>query len=399
MGINFEFATATQVIFGNGTVSKVPELLRGMGHKVFLVTGKNPARAKFLAENLEAVGFSVFSFRVEKEPDTEMISAGVKLARQKGCEAVVGFGGGSVIDSAKAIAALVPNKGELLDYLEVIGLGKKLEEEPLPFIAVPTTAGTGAEVTKNAVIHSPEHNVKVSLRSPLMFPDVAVVDPELTLSVPPEITATTGMDALTHLLETFVSNQSTPFIDMFCREGMRRISVSLKKAFDKGDDLKAREDMAFAAMLGGIALANVKLGAVHGFAGPMGGMFPVPHGAVCAALLPPVMDVNIGAVKEQNHQQTLAKYDEVAQILTGNSKARAADGIQWAMDMVDYLKIPHLSAFGLSVSDFPVLVEKAKKASSMKGNPVLLSDEQLMKILMNLNILNEQKKQVGLKYC
>jgi alcohol dehydrogenase class IV len=172
---------------------------------------------------------------------------------------------------------------------------------------------------------------------------------------------------------------------------MRRISASLKKAFDKGDDLSARGDMAFAAMLGGMALANVKLGAVHGFAGPMGGMFPVPHGAVCAAVLPAVMDVNIRAVKEQNHQQTLAKYDEVAQILTGNSKARAADGIQWAKDMVKYLKIPSLSAFGLSVANFPILVEKAKNASSMKGNPVLLGDEQLMEILLNLNIRNDQK--------
>lgn len=379
--MSFEFATATQVIFGNGTVSKIPQLLQGKGHNIFLVTGKNPLRAKFLTENLEAEGFSVFSFQVEKEPDTGMISNGAKLAREMTCDAVVGFGGGSVIDSAKAIAALVPNKGELPEYLEVIGQGKKLKEKPLPFIAVPTTAGTGAEVTKNAVIHSPEHQVKVSLRSPLMFPDVAVVDPELTLSAPPEITATTGMDALTHLLETFVSNQSNPFIDMFCREGMRRISVSLKKVFDKGDDLKAREDMAFAALLGGMALANVKLGAVHGFAGPMGGMFPVPHGAVCAALLPAVMEVNLKVLEEQKQQQILEKYDEVAQILTGNSKARAADGIQWAKDMVNYLKIPRLSLFGLSVSDFPVLVEKAKKASSMKGNPVVLNDGQLTEIL------------------
>ena len=386
MGINFEFATATRLIFGNGTVSKVPHLMRGMGHIVLLITGGNASRAKLLTENLEAEGFGVVSFRVGKEPDTGLISGGVKLARETGCEAVVGFGGGSVIDSAKAIAALAPNKGDLLDYLEVIGQGKKLEEKPLPFIAVPTTAGTGAEVTKNAVIHSPGHNVKVSLRSPLMFPDAAVVDPELTLSVPPEITATTGMDALTHLLETFVSNQANPFIDMFCREGMRRISASLKKAFDQGNDLKAHEDMAFAAMLGGMALANVKLGAVHGFAGPMGGMFPVPHGAVCAALLPAVMEININAVKQKKQHQSLKKYDEAARILTGSPKARATDGIKWAKNMVDVLKIPNLSVFGLSASDFPVLVEKAKNASSMKGNPVLLSDEQLMEILLSLNI-------------
>jgi alcohol dehydrogenase class IV len=381
MGISFEYATATQVIFGSGTVSKVPHLLQGMGKNILLVTGKNSGRAKFLTENLETEGFSVFHFQVEKEPDTEMVSNGANLAREMACDAVVGFGGGSVIDSAKAIAALVPNKDELLDYLEVIGKGKKLEEKPLPFIAIPTTAGTGAEVTKNAVIHSPEHHVKVSLRSALMFPDVAVVDPELTLSMPPEITATTGMDALTHLLETFVSNQSNPFIDVFCREGMRRVSSSLKKAYENGTDLQAREDMAFAAMLGGMALANVKLGAVHGFAGPMGGMFPVPHGAVCAALLPAVIEVNIRALENEKQVQALAKYDAVAQILTGHSNARATDGIQWAKNMVGVLKIPHLSAFGLSVSDFPVLVEKAKNASSMKGNPLVLSDGQLTEIL------------------
>ncbi len=381
MGINFEFATATQIIFGNGTVSKIPQLLQEMGKNIFLVTGKNPERAKFLTENLEAEGFTVIHFRIEKEPDTEMISNGAKLARETACDAVVGFGGGSVIDSSKAVAALVPNKGNLLDYLEVIGKGKKLEEKPLPFIAIPTTAGTGAEVTKNAVIHSPQHNVKVSLRSPLMFPDVAVIDPELTLSMPPEITATTGMDALTHLLETFVSNQANPFIDMFCIEGMRRISVSLKKAHENGDDLKAREDMAFAAMLGGMALANVKLGAVHGFAGPMGGMFPVPHGAVCAALLPAVMEINIRKVKEQKQIQTLEKYREVAQILTGNLNAKAEDGIHWTAEMVKALRIPSLSAFGLSSSDFPDLVEKAKKASSMKGNPVLLNNKQLTEVL------------------
>jgi alcohol dehydrogenase class IV len=381
MGINFEFTTATKVIFGNVSVSKVPHLLQGMGRNVLLVTGKNPERAKFLTESLETEGFNVFSFQVEKEPDTGMISNGVKLARETGCEAVVGFGGGSVIDSAKAIAAMVPNKGDLLDYLEVIGKGKKPKEKPLPFIAIPTTAGTGAEVTKNAVIHSPEHNVKVSLRSPLMFPDVAVVDPELTLSLSPEITATTGMDALTHLLETFVSNQANPFIDMLCREGMRRISASLKNAFENGKNLAARENMAFAAMLGGMALANVKLGAVHGFAGPMGGMFPVPHGAVCAALLPAVMEINIKTLQKQNQNQLLEKYREVAQILTGTPDAKIEDGINWAGEMVKALKVPSLAAFGLSSSDFPVLVENAKKASSMKGNPVLLSKEQLTAIL------------------
>jgi alcohol dehydrogenase class IV len=380
MGLNFNFSTATQILFGNGTIAKVPELLNNYGSKILLVTGKNSERAKPLSDRLSSAS-DIYCFRVEKEPSVEVIDEGVELARENHCEAIVGFGGGSVIDSAKAIAALTPNAGELLDYLEVIGKGKKLEEKPLPFIAIPTTAGTGAEASKNSVIYSAEHKVKVSLRSPLMFADVAVIDPELTLSVPPEVTATTGMDALTHLLETFVSNQANPFIDNFGREGMQRVSRSLLKAYENGSNLEAREDMAYAALLGGMALANVKLGAVHGFAGPMGGMFPVPHGAVCARLLPAVMEANLESVKAQNLNHIISKYHEVAQLLIGESKARSEDGIQWAQQMVEKLKIPSLSAFGLTPDDFPALVEKAKKASSMKGNPVVLSDESLMLIL------------------
>jgi alcohol dehydrogenase class IV len=321
MGLNFEFATATQIIFGCGTLKKVPGILKSKGRRILLVTGSDSRRAAVFTELLPAPLFSVSHFRVEREPTTHMITEGVEFARTNGCEAVVGFGGGSVIDSAKAIAALIPNSGDLIEYLEVIGKGRVLENPPVPFIAIPTTAGTGAEVTKNAVIHSPEHQVKVSLRSPLMFPAVAVVDPELTVSMPPHITATTGMDALTHLLETFVSNQPNPFIDMICREGMQSISRSLRTAFEDGSNLKAREDMAFASMLGGMALANVKLGAVHGFAGPMGGMLPVPHGAVCAALLPAVMKVNFQAVAGSHLVHSVERFHEVGQLLTGNPDA------------------------------------------------------------------------------
>ena len=379
MGLNFDFTTSKRIIFGCGSVAKVPELLKGTDRKILLVTGKNIERSRQLTDSLPADKY--VKFTVSTEPTTEIINKGAEFARQNECGRIVGFGGGSVIDSAKAIAALAPNKGDLMDYLEVIGSGNELEVNPLPFIAIPTTAGTGAEATKNAVIHSPEHKVKVSLRSPLMFPEVAVVDPELTLSMPPEITATSGMDALTHLLETFVSNQSNPFIDNFCREGMKRVASSLKRAYDSGNDIHAREDMAYASLLGGMALANVKLGAVHGFAGPMGGMFPVPHGAICALLLPAVMEVNIRAVTEQKLDSYYLKFTEVAKILTGNPNVRAEDGIRWAEEMVKYLKIPSLSDYGVTEADFPVAVEKAKSASSMKGNPVILSDDELMEIL------------------
>jgi alcohol dehydrogenase class IV len=381
MGLKFEYATATKIIFGSGTAQNLPSLLKGFGRKIMLVTGRNTQRYDGLVQRLLKENFGVTMFTIPTEPSTEIVSEGAEVVREKGCTVVVGVGGGSVIDGAKAIAALAPNSGNVTDYLEVIGKGKVLEKHPLPFIAVPATAGTGAEVTKNAVIRSGEHKVKVSLRSDFMFPRVAVIDPELTFSMTPEITAATGMDALTHLLETFVSNQSNPFIDTLCREGMFRISASLETAYDDGSNRIAREDMAFAAMLGGMALANVKLGAVHGFAGPLGGMFSAPHGAVCATLLPAVMKVNYKAVKEQNLQHFIERYHELGRLLTGNSKAAAPDGIEWVERMNQKLQIPRLSSFGVSFSDFPSLIEKARNSSSMKGNPVVISYGELHKVL------------------
>lgn len=378
--MNFSFATASKIIFGSHAFEQVPELVGSFSKKAMLVTGSSIKRASELAEKLEP-GIEITIFQIESEPTTQMITRGMQLAREKECGVVLAIGGGSVIDAAKAIAAMATNPGELMDYLEVIGRGKPLPERPLPCIAVPTTAGTGAEVTKNSVIKSPENNVKVSLRSDYMYPDVAVVDPLLTLSMPPELTASTGVDAFTHLQETFVSNQSNPFIDMICREGLKRISRSLLKAFNDGNDIEAREDMAMASMLGGMALANVKLGAVHGFAGPMGGMFLIPHGTVCASLVSAVIETNIDALTVQNGD--LSKYSELAKILTQNEKAEAKDSIRWVKELVTGLKIPPLANFGLRRNDFPALVQKAKVASSMKGNPVTLNDEQLNQILEN----------------
>ena len=381
MGVNFEYATSTRIIFENGSFKKVPVLIKELGSKVFIVTGKNQKLVNQLSEWLTAINIQFELFSIYSEPITTDIEIGTELARKTGCSVVVGIGGGSVIDSAKAIAALAPNKGELTDYLEVIGKGRKLEEAPLPFIAIPTTAGTGAEVTKNSVIKSTEHNVKVSLRSDLLYPKLAVIDPVLTLTMPPALTASTGVDALTHLLETFVSIQSNSFIDMFCREGMKRISAFLEIAFLDGNNLEARENMAMAGMLGGLALANVKLGAVHGFAGPLGGMFPIPHGAICACLLPAVMEINIATLKDKNQHSQLLKYNEVAQILTGYNTAVAGDGVVRVKELVKKLQIPTLSDFHLSTDSFPELIEKAKNSSSMKGNPVELDNEQLQEIL------------------
>ncbi|NQU43994.1 iron-containing alcohol dehydrogenase, partial [bacterium] len=275
--MRFEFATAGRIIFGSGQSRQVPDLAAGLGKAALVVTGRDASRAKDLLDCLSEAGLQPVVFQVPGEPTTDLALEGAELARRQGCDVVIGFGGGSVIDAGKAIAALATNPGDILDYLEVIGCGQPLLMIPAPYIAVPTTAGTGAEVTRNAVLGSPVHRVKVSMRSPHMLPKIAVVDPALTASMSAELTASTGLDALTQLLEVFVCNQPNPLTDAVCREGLGRAARSLRRACERGD-AAAREDMALASLFGGLALANAKLGAVHGFAGPVGGMFPAPHG-------------------------------------------------------------------------------------------------------------------------
>ena len=379
--MKFEFATASRIIFGQGTVKEVAPMASKMGNCALLVTGRNVERAGPLLGSLKNTGMKIASFSVSDEPTIELTIEGVKLARQNASNIVIGMGGGSVIDTAKAIAALLTNSGDIIDYLEVIGRGKPLSRPSAPCIAIPTTAGTGAEVTKNAVLTSQEHKVKVSLRSPTMLPDLAIVDPELTYSMPPSLTASTGLDALTQVLEPFVSVKSNPLTDIICIEGLKRAARSLHRAFKDGSDTKAREDMAIVSLFGGLTLANSKLGAVHGIAGPMGGMFPVPHGVICARLLPYVVEVNVRALQRHNSQQYLLRYDQVAQALTGKSNAKAEEGIARIHDLCDALDIPGLSDFGITEDHFPDLIARSKKASSMKGNPVNLTDEELTEIL------------------
>ena len=380
--MKFEFATATRIIFGHHTIKEVGPIAADMGHRVVVVTGRTSERAGQLVEELETRGLGTVTFNVPGEPTTATVLEGVEQARQAGSDIVIGMGGGSVLDTGKAIAALLTNSGNLMDYLEIVGDGKQILQAPAPYIAIPTTAGTGAEVTRNAVIGSPEHGVKVSMRSPLMLPSIAVIDPRLTLSMPPPLTAFTGLDALTQLMEAFVSNKANPLTDGICREGMGRAARSLRKAFEDGKDDAAREDMALASLFGGLALANAGLGAVHGFAGPLGGMFPVPHGAICGLLLPHIMEANVYALKTRAPDSpALARYEEVAQILTGISTASVMDGVKWVQDLCAIFQIPPLSAYDLQEKDFPDVVAKVRRASSTKGNPVILTDDELTQIL------------------
>jgi alcohol dehydrogenase class IV len=378
----FEFATATRVIFGAGAIQDVGPVAAEFGRRALVVTGRNPERAQSLLQLLRAREISATTFPVAGEPELETIRQGVALARREHCELIIGIGGGSALDAGKAIAAMAANEGELLDYLEVIGQGRALAKTPLPFIAIPTTAGTGSEVTRNAVLASPAHRSKVSLRSPLMLPKVALVDPGLTLDLPPAITASTGLDALTQLIEPYVCSRPNPITDALCREGIRRVAASLRKAFANSRDASARDDMALASLFGGLALANAGLGAVHGLAGPIGGMFPAPHGAVCAALLPHVMATNVCALqKRQPANKALGRYEEIARLLTGDAAARADDGVAWVRQLVADLQIPPLRDYGLTVNDLGELLERAGKASSMKANPLPLAADELTDII------------------
>ena len=312
-----------------------------------------------------------------------MIMEGIKKAEESNYELIIGFGGGSAIDAGKAIAALCTNPGNPKDYLEIIGKGQALRHPPLPFLAIPTTAGTGAEVTRNAVLSSPENGVKVSLRSSFMFPKLALIDPKLTLSMPPSITASTGLDALTQCIEPFVTHFANPLTDGICRQGIIFAARSLQKAFENGDNLAARIDMSLASLFGGLALANAKLGAVHGFAGPLGGMYPnIPHGVICGRLLPFVMEINVNAlIAREPENPALSRYDELAKIITGNTDAKARDVLFWIHDLANQLGIPSLSEYGIVAKDYPEIIEKSKQASSMKGNPISLTDIEYKFIL------------------
>ena len=373
--MNFEFATSGRILFGNGTLSQAAPAAAQFGRRALVVTGRNAGRAKELLDALKKQGVVCELFTLAGEPTVN----DAKRAAAFQCDVVIGFGGGSVIDLAKAAAALMTNPGDPFDYLEVIGKGMPLICKPAPCIAIPTTAGTGAEVTKNSVLSSPEHRVKVSLRHPLMLPDLAIVDPECTYSMPPAVTAATGLDALTQLLEAFISRKASPMTDGFCREGLPRVVRALRRAVENGADLKAREEMALGSLFSGLALANAGLGAVHGFSGPVGGMFDAPHGMVCAALLPHVMKANWMALSAREPESpALNRLTEFARITGGST---AEDGIKWIAGLCRDVRVPSLAALGVAENDFPVLVEKAQRASSMKSNPVELTAGELQQSL------------------
>jgi len=380
--VDFEFATAGRILFGFGTAARIAPEAAALGDRLFVVTGATPGRAAFLLEALALRGCAVKAFAVRGEPTLETVGVALEEARAWGAEALVAIGGGAVIDTAKAVSGWCTNPGDPLDFLEGIGKGKPLERPGLPWVAVPTTAGSGAEATRNAVIRVPARRAKVSLRSPHLLPRLAVVDPELTLELPPAVTAATGMDALAQLLEAFVSRRANPLTDALCREGIPRAARALPVAVADGSDRRAREAMALASLFGGIALANAGLGAVHGLAGPFGGMAAAPHGAVCGRLLPAVTAANVAALRARDPKsRALERYGELARMLTGRPEAAPEEAASWLAERVREFGLPRLSAYGASPEQVPELIAAARRASSMRGNPVELTPEELSAIV------------------
>jgi alcohol dehydrogenase class IV len=382
----FEFATAQQILFGCGKIGELPALAaRHAMRRTMVVTGSSLARVQAVVDLLTNAGVEVVHFAVATEPSIPLLRQGVAKARDAGCDGVVAIGGGSVIDTGKAIAALMRNPADLFEYLEVIGRGRPLTDRSAPCIAVPTTSGTGAEVTRNAVLFSPEHAVKVSLRSPTMLPVAAIVDPGLTRNMPPKTTAWSGMDALTQLIEPYTSTRANPLTDAICLEAILRAARALPQAFHDGDDMAARTAMSLASLFGGMALANAGLGVVHGFAAPLGGMFTAPHGAICAAMLPHGMAANIAHLKANHGPQsdrTLLRYRTIARSLTSSETAQPGDAVAFIHQLSRELQIPSLASFGMSAGEADEVVEKAARASSMKANPVVLSSDELKEIYL-----------------
>ena len=383
MSVRFDVAAPADIRFGAGRVAEVPASLAGLGvHRALVITGATPGRADAVRAGLQDAGIESEVYPVSGEPSVEAVRAGVAALSSAGCDGVLGYGGGSALDSAKAIAALAASGSDPLDHLEVIGAGQPLSRPGLPCVAVPTTAGTGSEVTRNAVLSAGE--TKASLRSPLLLPRVAIVDPDLLIGLAPSVIASGGLDALSQVIEPFLSARANPFTDALAREGIQRSARSLRQAWEHGMDVEAaiRDDLALTSLFGGLCLANAGLGAAHGFAAGIGARLRAPHGALCGALMPATFQVNYEALRgrEPNHP-SLGRMSEVAYLLTGGRTASPEAAVEWLVDLTEALVVPGLAHYGVTESQIPILVDAGQKASSMRGNPIILTDEELASIL------------------
>ncbi|MFX0204691.1 MAG: iron-containing alcohol dehydrogenase [Candidatus Hodarchaeota archaeon] len=388
--MEFELLHTPQILFGTQQFQSIGAVIKGYGTKALIVANegalKEGGARRILDQMLPENDIDASFFIVKGEPDIEMIDRGVTQGKEFTADTVVGIGGGGAIDAGKVIAGLITNGGSARDYMEVIGKGFTITKPALQYIAIPTTAGTGSEVTKNGVISAKKEGFKASIRSPLLVPSIAIIDPSLMITVPPDVTARCGMDALTQVIEPYTSNKAQPITDNLAKLGMKTAAGSILTTYLSGDDIQAREAMALTSLLGGISLANVGLGAVHGFAAPMGGMFPIPHGTICATLLAPTVEINIRELEKKDlDHPVLKKYAHIGKFLTGKSFSSPKEAhealVEFLYKLTKDLNIPSLNDTGISSNEFFTIVEKAKKSSSMRYNPIMLNDQALYEIL------------------
>ncbi|GAK15061.1 LOW QUALITY PROTEIN: iron-containing alcohol dehydrogenase [Vibrio sp. JCM 19053] len=378
----FQFMTATRIIFGEGALQSSLSVINQFGYSVLLVTGQDTQRAAPIIQYLKAQNMRYQHVAIVGEPYITMVEETAVLGRKFQPDMVVAIGGGSVIDMAKPLP-LFPIQGNVYDYVEVVGRSVPLKAKPLHFIAIPTTASTGSEVTRNAVLKSGQDKVKVSLRSPDMLADVAIVDPTLTYGTDQYTSGRGAMDAFTHLMEAYVCGEPNPLTDMVCEEGLRRLSRSVVAAC-KQDNHKARSDLSFAALLGGMAITNAKLGAAHGLASALGGKLDAPHSIITARLAPHVMQENINAAKLAGRNDVISRYRKLAQLVTERVNANEHDGILWVNMVLDKLALPLLAQFGVCQTSFEQVANDALKSMAIKGNPLPLNQERLIYILQQV---------------
>lgn len=382
--MKFEFISADKIVFGSGSFSTLGNRAKAFGKKFMIVSQQIHVDNGIVPEaiaQLKAVGCESICFLdVAGEPDEKTVDNCTALAAQNGCDAVIGIGGGSCIDVAKATGGLLTNGGHVREYLEGVGTGRVLDKPTAPFIAVPTTSGTGAEVTKNAVIMSKTEHFKKSFRAESLLARVAIVDPCLTVSVPKSVTASTGMDAITQLIESYTSAKSQPMTDALAIYALKGAPEMLKRAYDNGNDLEAREHMSRCSLFSGLTLANSGLGGAHGIAAALGANFSIAHGTACAMLLPYIMEYNISGA--------LDKLADVGEVLTGKSytdkKEAAYAGIKVIKELCQYLEIPEkLSQIGVKPEDFEQLAHDSM-GSSMSGNPVKMDEKACAEFLKSI---------------
>lgn len=369
----FGITAPGRILFGRGEAAKAPGLIRAYGSRGIVVHGANPARAAWL---VDALGSQTLALPCAGEPTLADLEAALTAARAHHPDWVVALGGGAALDLGKALAGLIPAPEGAMEHLEVVGKGLPLQADPLPFIALPTTAGTGAEVTKNAVIGLPDLGRKVSLRDDRMVARLAIVDPALTDGCPKAVTLASGLDAVTQVIEPYVSVKATPYTDALSRPAIGPGMAALMRLM-QGEDQDARDRLAWVSLCGGLSLANAGLGAVHGFAGVIGGMTGAAHGAICGALLGPVLAAN----REATTGAARMRLEEVCQVLAGALGSTATEAPAALQGWARAEGLPGLAALGVTEAQHADIVAAAKTASSMKGNPVPLTDQALRAVL------------------